>query len=92
MKTLRILFTIICALSLALLPLVGILWVNWIAVPILTAGISFLLMIKFKTEQERQENIEAQQPAGDYFSPASTQTDVQPEEENGKTDETDKKE
>lgn len=76
MKTLRIIFTLICALSLALLPLIGIFFVEWIALPIIIAGVSFLLMLHFKAKQEQQEALSKQTPTGDYFTPLSSSSEA----------------
>jgi hypothetical protein len=73
MKNLRILFTILCAICLAALPLVGIFCIDFIIIPIIIAGITFLLMLHFRNKQILLEEKNQKQPKGDYFSPLQTE-------------------
>ena len=77
MKTFRILFTLVCAACIAVLPFFLIFWMNLIAIPLLLAGASFFLMIYFKNKHELQEN--PPQPTGDYFHPLKKESEAQSE-------------
>ena len=69
MKNLRIFFTIVCAVCLAILPIVAIVWLNFAWIPLIVAGISFVLMLHFKNKQLLAE-LSNEKPAGDFFAPA----------------------
>lgn len=70
MKNLRIVFTILSALCLALFPLVGIFGgMDYIGIPILLAGIFFLLMLVCKNKQLEQEEKQSAKPKGDFLNP-----------------------
>ena len=71
MKICRIISTILCAVCIAALPLVGIfIGFDFIVIPLFGAGLFFTLMLFFRKkhiEQEARENPTA--PTGDFFSP-----------------------
>ncbi len=72
MKTFRIIFTIICAVCLASLPLVGIFWLDFIVIPIVVAGVSFLLMLYCRKKQMQAEEALEAAPVGDFLDPKPT--------------------
>ena len=74
MKNLRILFTIICAVCLAVLPIFATVLFNFVWIPLLLAIISFALMLYFKNKHVLSEQSE-EKPVGDFFSPAPKATD-----------------
>lgn len=76
MKNLRIFFTIVCAVCLAILPIVVIVWLNFAWIPLIVAGISFVLMLHFKNKQLLAE-LSNEKPAGDFFAPAP-KSDTEP--------------
>ena len=85
MKTLRILFTILSALCLAALPLVGIFGgMDYVAIPLLGAGVFFLLMLFCKNKQEQQEERERPTVTADYLHPIHPESEL-PAEETKKT-------
>ena len=73
MKVLRIIFTVLCALCLAALPIVGIFWdLEFIVIPLLGAGVFFLLMLFCrKKHMEAEEKQNPTPPQADFFNPAS---------------------
>ena len=86
MKNLRILFTIICAVCLAVLPIFATVLFNFVWIPLLLAIISFALMLYFKNKHVLSEQ-QDKQPVGDFFSPVpkaneqETDTEAQPEQD-----------
>ena len=72
MKTFRIIFTIVCAICLASLPLVGIFWWDYIVIPIVVAGVSFLLMLYCRKKQMQAEEAAEAAPVGDFLAPKPT--------------------
>ena len=74
MKNLRILFTIICAVCLTVLPIFATVLFNFVWIPLLLAIISFALMLYFKNKHVLSEQSE-EKPVGDFFSPAPKATD-----------------
>ena len=72
MKTFRIIFTIVCAVCLASLPLVGIFWWDFIVIPIVVAGVSFLLMLSCRKKQMQAEESLESSPVGDFLDPKPT--------------------
>ena len=80
MKICRIVSTVLCALCIAAVFLVGTFGgLNYIVIPLFGAGLFFTLMLFFRKkhmEQEERENPTA--PAGDFFNPSSkAETDEQ---------------
>ena len=73
MKVLRIVFTLLCALCLAALPIVGIFWdMEFIVIPLLAAGVFFLLMLFCrKKHMEAEEKKNPTPPQADFFNPAN---------------------
>ncbi len=70
MKTCRIIFTILCAVCLAALPLVGIFGgMDYIVIPLFLAGVFFLLMLFCKKKQLEREAKAT--PSPDFFTPIS---------------------
>ena len=70
MKICRIVSTILCAICLAALPLVGILTgMDYLVIPLLGAGIFFALMLFFRKKQMEQEERENPTPSADFFHP-----------------------
>ena len=77
MIKLRIIFTILSALCLAFFPLVGIFGgMDYIGIPILLAGIFFLLMLVCKNKQLQQEEKLNAEPKGDFLNPLPKPTDT----------------
>ena len=76
MKTCRIVFTILCAVCLAALPLVGIFGgMDYIVLPIFFAGVFFLLMLFCKKKQLEKEAKSTHTP--DFFTPINSDTETQ---------------
>ena len=82
MKTLRIIFTILCAICLAVAMPLGTFF-DWLwALPcLLLAGIFFMLMWICKGAQENQERKQTPPaPQGDFFHPIEKTDEETPEE------------
>jgi hypothetical protein len=82
MKTLRILFTILCAICLAVAMPLGTFF-DWLwALPcLLLAGVFFMLMWICKGAQENQERKQnPPKPQGDYLSPLPKTDETETEE------------
>ncbi len=73
MKNLRILFTIICAVCLAALPIFATLLFDFVWIPLMLAVISFVLMLYFKNKHVLSE-LSEEKPVGDFFSPVPKTT------------------
>ena len=71
MKVCRIISTILCAVCIAAVPIVGIFGgLDFIVIPLFGAGLFFTLMLFFRKkhmEQEERENPTT--PTGDFFNP-----------------------
>ena len=90
MKTLRILFTILSAVCLAALPLVGIFGgMDFVAIPLLGAGVFFLLMLFCKNKQEQQEEREHPTVVADYLHPIEQKSEPTPDESTENSEEND---
>jgi hypothetical protein len=89
MKTLRILFTILSAVCLAALPLVGIFGgMDFVTIPLLGAGVFFLLMLFCKNKQEQQEEVKRPTVIADYLHPIEPKTEPTPDESKEISEET----
>lgn len=76
MKTCRIVFTILCAMCLAALPLVGIFGgMDYIVLPLFFAGVFFLLMLFCKKKQLEKEAKST--PTPDFFTPINSDAETQ---------------
>ncbi len=75
MKTLRIIFTVLCAVCLLALFPIGAFWDFAYALPVLIlAGVFFLAMLFFKNRQESKE-AKDEQPKPDFLNPKENETD-----------------
>ncbi|MBQ8320437.1 MAG: hypothetical protein IJX81_06115 [Clostridia bacterium] len=69
MKTLRILFTVLCAVCLAAIFPIGTFWeMGYALIALAAAGVFFLAMLYCKRKQESAEKGE-QEPQPDFFQP-----------------------
>ena len=76
MKTCRIVFTLLCAVCLAALPLVGIFGgMDYIVLPIFFAGVFFLLMLFCKKKQLEREAKST--PTPDFFTPINSDAETE---------------
>lgn len=85
MKILRVIFTILCAVCIAALPVAGIFGgLPFAGIALLGAGVFFTLMLACKSRQlaEEQKQSEPQQPAGDFFHPVSPTEEIKNNQEN----------
>ena len=74
MKQLRIVFTILCAVCVAALPLAGIFGgLPFAGIALIGAGIFFFLMLACKSRQLANEQKQNDQPVGDFFHPIPKQ-------------------
>lgn len=74
MKQLRIVFTILCAICVAALPLAGIFGgLPFAGLALIGAGIFFFLMLACKSRQLADEQKQNEQPVGDFFHPLPKQ-------------------
>ena len=81
MKICRIVFTILCAICLAALPIVGVFGgMDWLVVPLFLAGVFFMLMMACKNAQLKREQQENPTPTPDFLNPAP-KTDEEPSQE-----------
>ncbi len=81
MKICRIVFTILCAICLAALPLVGVFGgMDWLVAPLFAAGVFFMLMLACKNAQLKREQAENPTSASDLSTPASTSDEEKPQE------------
>ena len=78
MKTCRIVFTLLCAVCLAALPLVGIFGsMDYIVLPLFFAGVFFLLMLFCKKKQLEKEAKENPTPTPDFFTPINSDAETE---------------
>ncbi len=77
MKICRIISTILCAVCIAALPLVGIfIGFDFIVIPLFGAGLFFTLMLFFRKKHiEQEERTNPTPPTGDYLNPISEEVD-----------------
>ena len=76
MKTCRIVFTLLCAVCLAALPLVGIFGgMDYIVLPLFFAGVFFLLMLFCKKKQLEREAKST--PTPDFFTPINSDAEME---------------
>ena len=71
MKVCRIISTILCAVCIAAVPIVGIFGgLDFIVIPLFGAGLFFTLMLFFrKKHMEQEERANPTAPTGDFFNP-----------------------
>ena len=75
MKQLCIVFTILCAVCVAALPLAGIFGgLPFAGIALISAGIFFFLMLACKSRQLAIEQKQNEQPVGDFFHPIPNPT------------------
>lgn len=73
MKVCRIISTILCAVCIAAVPIVGIFGgLDFIIIPLFGAGLFFTLMLFFRKKHlEQEERANPTAPTGDFFNPIS---------------------
>ena len=81
MKICRIVFTILCAICLAALPIVGVFGgMDWLVVPLFLAGVFFMLMMACKNTQLKREQQENPTATPDFLNPAPQVDEEKPQE------------
>lgn len=81
MKICRIVFTILCAICLAALPIVGVFGgMEWLVAPLFFAGVFFMLMLACKNAQLNREQRENPTPAPEV-SPTPSTSDEESKQE-----------
>ena len=81
MKICRIVFTILCAICLAALPIVGVFGgMDWLVAPLFFAGVFFMLMLACKNAQLKREQQENPTATPDFLNPAPQVDEEKPQE------------